>query len=92
MSKVPKEWSKTVDEAVAKILSEMPEKDRSRLKSTPEDDLINFHFGLGMFIRNEFGLWAGNKKLLNSCGSETMHPDDASTVITKAVWKKLNEK
>lgn len=70
----------------------MPAKNKKRLKNTTENDLINYHFGLGAFVRSEFGLWAGNKELLKSCGSETMPPDDASTVIIKAVWKKLNEK
>lgn len=56
--------------------------------SHPERDLINFHFGWGMSIRNELGLWQGNKELLRSCGSKKMHPDDASMVIIKAVRRK----
>jgi hypothetical protein len=49
----------------------------------------NSHATLGTTLRNDFGLWSGNKTLLKSCGSETMHPDDASMVIIKAARQEL---
>jgi len=52
---------------------------------------MNFHFGLGMGIRNEYGLWSGNEELMDSCreisGDKDHHVDSASTVIIKALWK-----
>jgi hypothetical protein len=42
---------------------------------------------LGQGIRNGFGLWAGNKMLLQSCGSEDMNPDEASQIIIEALKK-----
>ncbi|MBT6710482.1 MAG: hypothetical protein HOB22_02095 [Candidatus Marinimicrobia bacterium] len=44
---------------------------------------------LGQGIRNSMGLWGDNKALLKSCGSEEMHPDDASAAIVKFLWLKL---
>lgn len=86
-----KTWPKTVDEAVTRILSTMPEKDRKIIRNTAEDDLIQFHHGWGTGIRNSFGLWRGNKVLMEDCKSD--HPDDASMVIIFALWKRLqNEK
>ncbi|MBI5425289.1 MAG: hypothetical protein HZA32_14515 [Opitutae bacterium] len=82
-----KTWPKTVDEAVTRILSTMPEKDRKIVRDTAEDDLIQFHHGWGTGIRNSFGLWRGNKALMEDCKSD--HPDDASMVIIFAVWKRL---
>ncbi|MGV8149854.1 MAG: DUF6794 domain-containing protein [Alkaliphilus sp.] len=53
------------------------------------------HFGLGMYIRNNFGLWSDNDTLLKSCGADnrysSMHPDDISMEIIKMAWKKLQK-
>jgi len=50
----------------------------------PEVDLITLHFGLGMEIRNAFGLHDLCSKLLSDC--DEVHPDDASGVIIKELW------
>jgi hypothetical protein len=55
------------------------------LKNTSDDNLIMFHFGWAMRIRNEFGMWAGNDELIRSCGE--FEPDEASMAIVRAVWK-----
>lgn len=70
----PKDWPKTVDEAVDQLISTMSEEDIETLRTTPEDDLILYHFSLGSYARNEFGLWDDNKELLQSCGS-LKYPD-----------------
>ena len=92
MSETRKEWPKTLEVAVNQILSTMRDKDKEIIKNAPEEDLIKFHHYWGTGIRNEFGLWGGNKELLASCGSTDTHPDDAAMVIIEAVWKKLQEK
>ncbi len=91
MPKTKKEWPRTVEEAVDRLLSSMSEKDKQSFKNTPEKDLIMFHFGLGTHIRNEFGLWQGNTELLKSCEKESyfVDPDDASSIIIEALRKKL---
>ena len=68
-------WPKTLEEAVQRLLASLPE--------TLDDPLSQF--GLGEAIRNSFGLWGANKDLLRSCGSETMHADDASEIILNAL-------
>jgi len=62
-------------------------------------DLISLHHGFGTWIRNNFGLWRGNRSLLLDCERiekprshrirGMMHPDDASTTITRALWRSL---
>ena len=88
-----KEWPRTVEEAVDRLLSSMSEEDKQSLKNTPKKDLIMFHFGLGQYIRNEFGLWQGNTELLKSCEKESffVHPDEFSSIIIEALWKKLRD-
>lgn len=51
---------------------------------TPADLLIGAHFGLGIDIRRDFGLWDGNDELLASCGEQ--HPDDAAGAIVEETW------
>ena len=91
MSEAKKEWPRTVEEAVDRLLSLMSEEDKQSLKNTPKKDLIRFHFGLGQYIRNEFGLWQGNTELLKSCEKESIfvHPDEFSSIIIEALWKRL---
>jgi hypothetical protein len=80
-------WPKTVDEAVSLILSKMRDQDKVLVRDTPKEKLIQFHFGLGMTIRNYMGLWRGNSALLNDC--KAANADDASMVIIKALWMHL---
>ena len=52
--------AKSVSEAVDVLISVMSLKDRTRIASMDEGDLIDLHFSLGAYVRNEFGLWSGN--------------------------------
>ena len=80
-------WPRTVSEAVETIFGGMKPADKRLVRDTPEEELIGFHHGWGMGIRNSMGLWAGNTELLEHTGKS--HPDDASMVIIRAVWKEL---
>jgi len=60
--------------------------------------LILEHFGLALWIRNNFGLWQGNEALLESCADFvhedrtwylSIHPDTASGVIVEALYERL---
>lgn len=82
-------WPKTVDEAVARILSKMAEKEKQMVRDTPKEELIRFHHGWGTGIRNSFGLWRGNRALMDDCKAK--HPDEASMVIIEAVWLRLQK-
>ena len=93
------DWPQTVGKAVDLLVGALSEQDKQRIRAMPKDDLIQFHFGWGMSIRNAFGLWGGNAALMRSCAgwrygpdATFMHPDDASCVIIEAVWKRLRVK
>ena len=57
------------------------------IRDTAREDLIKFHHGWGMGIRNDFGLWRGNDELFKATGAED--PDGASMAIILAVWEEL---
>ena len=82
-------WPEDVEHAVAELLGRLPDDDHDTIRSMAEADLVTLHFGLGLAIRNEFGLLAGNTALLAACGSADMHPDDASMVIIRMLWEVL---
>ena len=86
--------SEMVDEAVKRLVAELPLKDKTTIANMDEEDLINLHFSLGIGIRNKF-LYPENEKLLESCRQAAkdkyMHWDQASTVIIKKLWQVLRK-
>jgi hypothetical protein len=64
------------------------EKQCAEIKSKSKIDLIKYHHGLGTWIRNNFGLWSGNKPLMAELGGG--HPDDMSMVLIEKLWERLN--
>ena len=82
-------WPTTLEEAVERIVAEMPEESKQLLRSIAKAEVIRFHHGWGTGIRNQFGLWRGNEALLESC--DQMEPDGASGVIMEAVWQRVHD-
>jgi len=86
---------RTVDEAIKRLISEMPLKVKVILANMKEIDLISLHSTLGVYIRDNFGLWSGNEELMKSCrslmGEEEIHEDSASQLIISKLWEKLRE-
>ena len=88
----PEKWPTTVEATVTDIISELSDENKSVIKETSKEGLIRFHHGWGTGVRNYYGLWRGNEKLIfDACGSQCP-PDDASMKIIEAVWEKLHEK
>jgi hypothetical protein len=83
----PENWPVTVEETVRDILPRMSRLDKLRMMFMSKEDLISFHFGLGTSIRNRYGLWRGNEKLMISACGSPCHPDEASMTIIEAVWQ-----
>lgn len=83
----------TVQEAVARLVSELPLKDKAIIANMDEAELIRLNSHLGRHILNRFGLWSGNEKLVESClaiaDSPLQNEDDAVNVIIKKLWQEL---
>jgi hypothetical protein len=94
MSITENQYPKTVAEAVEVLHANMSLNEECMLASMDEVDLFDLHLSQGHDIRDDFGLWAGNEALLESCrimaGKQDLHVDDASMVIIKALWEKVN--
>ena len=86
---------KTVQDAVDRLINELPLKDKTTIANMAEDDLVTLQTNLGYYIGNQFGIWSGNRELMDSCeiisGDVDLHPDFAPSVIIKELWERLQE-
>ncbi|MCQ2263810.1 MAG: hypothetical protein MJZ70_05950 [Bacteroidales bacterium] len=53
---------------------------------------VQAHFGLGLWIRNNWGLWGGGRLYQYFKNMGLFHPDDMSSVILSSYHKHLNNK
>jgi hypothetical protein len=84
-------WPVTVEEVVRDILPRITPYEKLEMMVTNKDHLNTMHFGRGLWIRNRYGLWRGNEKLILSACGFPCHSDDASGKILEAVWQTLHE-
>ena len=89
------ELPETVDEAVERLIDELPLKDKTKIANMDESDLMTLQFTLGSYIGGAFGIWSGNRDLLYSCkllsGDVQLDPDYAPPLIIRELWKRLKE-
>jgi hypothetical protein len=82
-----------IGEAIERLISRMPLKDKTTVANMSPDELPNLYLSLGGYIMNNFGLLSGNAELLESCRLKAegsfRHEEDAVAVIIKALWEKL---
>lgn len=83
---------KDLDDCFVQLKKQLTPEDIEKMKTGTEDDMIQYHFGLGMWMRNNWGLWGGSRlsKWFNAQGIN--HPDDMSGVILDSFWRHLNQK
>ena len=81
------EFPTTVDAAVRLLLSMVEESEQAKIATMDSHDIYTLHFGLGMWIRNHMGFYAGNDQLLKATGE--VNRDDASMVIMRAFRDRL---
>ncbi len=84
---------KTLEEAHQQLEKLFPKDELVKIDGMRnESEMIKYHRGLGMGIRNEWGLWAGGPlaQHMNNLGFH--HPDDMSGVILETFWCKRHNK
>jgi len=79
----------TVDEAARLLANLVPEDEQASIAALPETNLVDLHFGLGKWVRNNLGLWDADSVLLKTTGQT--NADDASDLIVRAFWQKLKD-
>jgi hypothetical protein len=88
-------FPETVDQAVTRLIAELPLKDKTRLAGMTETDLDRLHPSLGQYIQNTYRLASDNARLLASCreaaNDETLDEDAAVRVIIRGLWERLRQ-
>ena len=94
-SEPPPAAPRSVDEAIDRLASVLPLKDKTTIANMAISELPNLHLTLGVYILNNFGLLSGNWELMRSCRSiaktALQHDEDAVAIIIKALWEKLQQ-
>lgn len=85
------EMPATVDEAVSCLADTLPAESLDQLKALAEKDIINTHFGLGMYVRNHFGLWNRESRIMQDAKQRfnITDEDDVSAEIIRLLWDRL---
>jgi hypothetical protein len=81
-----------LDDCFAQLKNILNPDDIRKMKAGTEAEMIEYHFGLGTWMRNNWGLWGGSRlaKWFNTQGIK--HPDDMSGIILDSFWRHLNGK
>jgi len=86
---------KTVAEAVSRLVSKLPLKDKTTIANMASGELESLSPTLGEYVRHFFMQWAGNKELMASCRfvSKKDIPDEnvASEIILEELWENLRK-
>lgn len=92
MNEINNVFLKNIDDVVDRLISELSFKDKTKIANMSEGDLVKLNMSWGIYIRTEFRL-KGNDPLLNALkyytGVNTVTPDQASYIIIKELWEKL---
>jgi hypothetical protein len=67
----------------------LPQELRDEMRRDPDPRLIKYHFSLGLWIRNEWGLWSGSHLAAHLQELGLFHPDDMSVLILESYWLHL---
>lgn len=93
--RVAPDLPRTVFEAVNRLISEMPLKDKTTIANMHEEELDALLPILGEYIWAKYGLGAENRDLRQSClirsGRADFKDKDCPAVIIFELWKKLGE-
>lgn len=99
-------WPTTFEEAIDKLLRNLTLEQKKTLANVPEEDIIQLHMSLGLWVRNAFGLAnMENRSLLRDIATNNpeevlsyygpaeeamVDPDPASSFIVRGAWRFLN--
>ncbi len=81
---------RTLEESFVFLEKGLSAEDLETLRSTPEYDLGRFHFGVGIWMRNNWGLLEESPLARTFEQMGVYEPDDMSEMILRSFWQRLN--
>lgn len=82
----------TLEECFEVLLVLSKKKEIDMIRSQPEKDMCHHHHGIGMWMRNTWGLWQGGPLQDHFKKMGLWHADDMSGVILTSFHRHLNNK
>ena len=80
-------------ECFVELDKKLSEIDRKEMRELPKrDNMIRYHHALGMWLRNNWGLWGGSRLQKYFFDRGVNHPDEMSSVILFHYHDWLNDK
>lgn len=84
---------KNLEECFAELDRLLKEIDKNEMRALARrDEMIRYHMGLGMWMRNNWGLWGGSRLQKYFTDKGVAHPDDMSSVVLSYYHDWLNDK
>lgn len=82
----------SLEDAFVELKKMLPPKVLKEMKEGTEKDMVQYHMGLGMWMRNNWELWGGSRLAKYFNGLGVHHPDDMTGIILDTFWCHLNSK
>jgi hypothetical protein len=85
---------KDLNDAVAHLKMIVSADELETIQKASMDEMTQYHFGLGMWIRNEWRLWSPYfpSRYKSWFGEKGIwHPDDITAITLDALWCDLNK-
>jgi len=79
-----------LEDCFVELKKMLPKKLIKKIKDGKESNMIEYHMNLGVWIRNNWGLWKGSQLKSYFEGIGIHHPDDMSGVILDSFYRHLN--
>jgi hypothetical protein len=94
MNQSGKQLPTTVEQAVDRLISELPFSEKMKIANMGKGNLMDLYFSLSVDIEAKFCIWE-NKALLDSChtasGDKVFYAEEASFIIIMELWKRLQK-
>lgn len=81
---------KDLEDCFVQLEKILQQADLEKIKVDPEKDMILYHRSLGMWMRNNWGLWSGSRLKLYFNNLGIHHPDDMSGIILDSFWRHIH--
>jgi len=81
-----------LEDSLAELQRLLKPEDVQKMRDATEGDMIEYHFGLGTWLRNNWGLW-GRSRLAEWFNARGIHhAEDMSGIILDSFWRRLQGK
>lgn len=82
----------TLSEALDRLERTLPAATIREMSDGTELDMVKYHFSVGLWMRNYWGLWARGPLSRHLRALGLRHPDDMSGLILTCFWRRLHGK